>query len=334
MIYNRVAKQNGFSTFSDVNQYKDECFTYVSKVDRGGRSPPQAGGRKAPSNLQEAKSVRSQEVCRKHKNSPGSEIRTSSKSTQTHSHNIFLFVFILTMMPSPRLHQSLELNNEGARLICKGEYARAVSTFLEAMTTVKQMVADENSIAENRDEDTEMDSTCEYCSEIVSCMEAESSSSPEEAASCEDESSHCFVFRNPLVMSLDANECGDRTVAKLSAIMMFNMALSHHLSALKHHKNATQLHAALMLYENAYLLLENEQVEICVLYNLALSNNLGQVLKSMKHQPEARQCFEQLLSILLLLVEYCDDEEKVCLEGFFRSASPCILGNAKAASAA
>jgi tetratricopeptide (TPR) repeat protein len=237
-------------------------------------------------------------------------------------------------MPSPRLHKSLELNNEGARLICKGEYTRAVSTFLEAMSTVKQMLADDNSICRSRDEDTEMDSTCEYCSEIVSCMDAESSSSPEEAASYEDESSHCFVFRKPLVMSLHADECGDRTVAKLSAIMMFNLALSHHLSALKHHKNATKLHTALLLYENAYLLLQNEQVEICVLYNLALSNNLGQVLKAMKHQPEARQCFEQLLSILLLVTEYCDDEEKARLKGFFRSALPCMLGDTEAAPVA
>jgi tetratricopeptide (TPR) repeat protein len=237
-------------------------------------------------------------------------------------------------MPSPRLHKSLELNNEGARLICKGEYARAVSTFLEAMSTVKQMLADENIIRRNRDEDTEMDSTCEYGSETVSCMEAESSSSPEEAASYGNESSHCFVFRKPLVMSLDADICGDRTVAKLSAIMMFNMALSHHLSALKHHKNATQLHAALRMYENAYLLQQNEQVEISILYNLALSNNLGQVLKAMKHQPEARKCFEQLLSILLLVTEYCDDEEKARLENFFRSALPCIQGTTEAAPVA
>ena len=244
------------------------------------------------------------------------------------------------IMTTQRLHQSLELNNEGARLICKGQYDRAVSTFSKALSTVKQMVADQNSIAGNRDqEDTAMlDSTSAYSSETISCMEAaESSSSPEEANSCEDESSHCFIFRKPLVMTLlDADECGDRTtVAKLSAIIMFNMALSHHLSALTHHKNTTQLHAALVLYEHAYVLLQNEQVDICVLYNLALSNNLGQVLKEMKHQPEARQCFEQLLSILLCLVEHCDDEEKARLEGFFRSASPCILGsNTKAAPAA
>ena len=243
-------------------------------------------------------------------------------------------------MTTQRLHQSLELNNEGARLICKGQYDRAVSTFSKALSTVKQMVADQNSIAGNRDqEDTAMlDSTSAYSSETISCMEAaESSSSPEEANSCEDESSHCFIFRKPLVMTLlDADECGDRTtVAKLSAIIMFNMALSHHLSALTHHKNATQLHAALVLYEHAYVLLQNEEVDICVLYNLALSNNLGQVLKEMKHQPEARQCFEQLLSILLCLVEHCDDEEKARLEGFFRSASPCMLGsNTKAAPAA
>jgi tetratricopeptide (TPR) repeat protein len=256
----------------------------------------------------------------------------------TLSQYFILFVYVLTMMSSQRLHQSLELNNEGARLICKGQYGRAVSTFSEAMSTVKQMMADENRIAGNRDQDTAMlDSTSEYCSETISCMEAESSSYPEEAASCEDDSSPCFIFRKPLVMTLlDADECGDRTtVAKLSAIMMFNMALSHHLSALQHHKNATQLRAALMLYGNAYVLLQNEQVDICVLYNLALSNNLGQVLKAMKQQPQARQCFEQLLSILLCLVEYCDDEEKARLEGFFRSASPCILGsNTKAAPAA
>ena len=241
-------------------------------------------------------------------------------------------------MTSQTLHQSLELNNEGARLICKGQYDRAISTFSKALSSVKQMVTDENSIAGNRDQDTAMlDSTSEYCSETVSCMEAEFSSSPEEAASCEDESSHCFIFRKPLVMTLlDADKCGDRTtVAKLSAIMIFNMALSHHLSALKHHKNAKQLHAALILYEHAYVLLQNEQVDVCVLYNLALSNNLGQVLKEMKHQPEARQCFEQLLSILLCLVEYCNDEEKARIEGFFRSASPCILSsNTKAAPAA
>jgi tetratricopeptide (TPR) repeat protein len=239
------------------------------------------------------------------------------------------------MMHSQKLHRSLELNNEGARLICKGQYDKALPTFLEAMSTVKQIVVDENTIAGNRDEDTVMDSTSEYCAGTVSCMEAESSTSPEEAASCEDESSHCFVFRKPLVMSLDTDECaGHRAVAKLSVIMMFNMALSHHLSALKHHNNASQLRAALMLYEHAYQLLQNEQVEICVFYNLALSNNLGQVLKAMKRQPEARQCFEQLLSSLLFLVQYCNDEEKARLEEFFRSASPCILGNTKAAPAA
>jgi tetratricopeptide (TPR) repeat protein len=240
------------------------------------------------------------------------------------------------MMHSQRLRRSLELNNEGARLICKGQYDKAVSTFSEAMSTVKQMMVDENSIAGNRDEDTVMDSTSEYCSDTVSCMEAEPSTSLEEAASYyEDESSHCcFVFRKPLVMFLNTDECDHRAVAKLSAIMMFNMALSHHLSALKHHNNATQLHSALILYEHAYLLIQNEQVDICILYTLALSNNLGQVLKAMKRQPEARQWFGQLLSMLLFLVRYYDDEEKAFLDGFFGSALPCILGNTKAAPAA
>jgi len=39
--------------------------------------------------------------------------------------------------------------------------------------------------------------------------------------------------------------------------------------------------------------------------------------------------------ILRCLVEYCNDEEKARQEGFFRSASPYILGSStKAASAA
>jgi tetratricopeptide (TPR) repeat protein len=243
-------------------------------------------------------------------------------------------------MPSTRLFESLELNNDGARMICKGEYGRAISTFSKALGILQELLAAENNCSSLPDAATGSDSSaCSYYAssmgESISFIGAESSNVIEEGMSDheDDESSH-FVFQRPIVMALDFELCGSRTPAKLTAIMIFNFALSHHLSAMKHNTNCSQLHIALRLYENAYLIQQNEQVEICALYDLALWNNLGQVLNATEHISKARQCFEKLLCSLLFLLEYCDDDEKRNLQCFLRSASSCILGNANIAAPA
>lgn len=209
-------------------------------------------------------------------------------------------------------------------MLCNGEYGRAISTFSTALRILKQLLALEGTGSDSVSYDpSSMDLS-------ISFIEAESSSYQHE----DDEPSH-FVFQKPIVvMALDFEKYGSNTPAKLSAIMIFNFALAHHLSAMKHKNNYSHLHIALRLYAVAYLQQQNEQAEICTLYTLALSNNLGQVLNATKHISKANQCFEQLLSKLLLVLEYCDDEEKRNIRCFFRSASSCILGNINMAPAA
>jgi tetratricopeptide (TPR) repeat protein len=242
-------------------------------------------------------------------------------------------------MPSSRLLESLALNNVGARMICEGEYDGAISTFSKAMGILKELLAVEN-CSTLQDAGKGSDAACcdpSSMGEMVSFIGAESLTSrvgEDMSDQHEDDESSHFVFRKPIIMALDSEKCGCTTLSKLSAVMIFNFALSHHLSGIKHTANVSHLQIALRLYENAYLLQQNEQADICVLYNLALSNNLGHVLNATKHTTKARECFEQLLCSLLFVLQYCDDDEKRNIRCFFRSASPCILGKAIVAPAA
>ena len=250
------------------------------------------------------------------------------------------------MPSSPKLlEESLELNNEGARMIWKGEYGSAISIYSKAMGILKEMLATESCSTSLRDTGTGNHSAC--CDPSNCCMGRESISFIGGGADSlnpmsnheDDESTSHFVFQKPLIMALDCGKCASDTTstthAKLSAVMIFNFALSYHLSAMKYTDNYSQhLQIALRLYESAYLHQQNAEADICILYSLALSNNLGHVLNATKHMTKARKCFEQLLCSLIFVLQYCNDDEKRNLQCFFRSASPCILGNTKVAPAA
>ena len=116
---------------------------------------------------------------------------------------------------------------------------------------------------------------------------------------------------------------------------MYNLALSHHLAALsKPRVRLPMLQSASLLYENAYLLLQSEEVDISALFSVALSNNLGQALMGLKRFSEAKSCFEQLQSILQFLVLYCNDNERGQLEGFFQTTMVCMNQGRTTAAAA
>jgi hypothetical protein len=143
--------------------------------------------------------------------------------------------------------------------------------------------------------------------------------------------------------------------AILSIILVFNLALAHHRAAMDINNNSANksttndetsllLRKAGMLYESLFPLLQRADCRHhpqsggggggCVLFTLVALNNLGQVCQSLHQGEKASQCFHQLLSSMIYLID-CKQKDSsksssctaLDLELFFGSTYYLIFPN-------
>ena len=128
----------------------------------------------------------------------------------------------------------------------------------------------------------------------------------------------------------------------ISAIIIFNLALTHHLEALETQQicNTTvtsTLRKSAKLYQLAFNMLQEVTVQSNnLIFAMATVNNLGLVFEMLEDDDAAHECFEQLLSTLMFLVD-CGDGAAVSKFGngvFFRTISHLISRADVAAAAA
>jgi hypothetical protein len=232
----------------------------------------------------------------------------------------------------------VKLNNRGAFEIETRQYGNAVSTLTEAIVSSKQVIA-RYRVESSSQEDAQLTHSTEECYFSL-CMQSpydEASPPPlmpysesfwdqpittdndDEGGTVE------FVYRHPIRIPRQAISHSLKFSTATSIMLIFNLALAHHLYAIEETFSRPMIDKSTRLYECAYSLLRQHNFEANVLFVLATVNNLGQAHKSLDQSEKATKCFQHLLSTLMFLVE-CDVGEKTpSFEGFFRSTSHLLF---------
>lgn len=158
-----------------------------------------------------------------------------------------------------------------------------------------------------------------------------------------------LIYRNPihfLPHRLMERSLGSyHNVVEISITIMFNLALSHHLTAVSGQTNdpLKMMGHAVALYELAHSLQIQEGLAMNIEYTMAMICNLGHIHQSLGSQDLATNCFHNLLSILLYLqIQHRSEGEtdvatrRILMDSevFFQSVSSLVLAIPAAAAAA
>jgi hypothetical protein len=128
-----------------------------------------------------------------------------------------------------------------------------------------------------------------------------------------DKTKRNFVFRDPIEIPFDVvpttEEPSDELINKFVVVIMYNLAVSVHLSALQCPYNVvSNLTRARRLYELAFQMHLEESCDVTLLYSLALMNNLGLIYQALGEEERSKTCFKNMLSTMMYLLE--SDEAK------------------------
>lgn len=230
--------------------------------------------------------------------------------------------------------QALELNNRGLdHLLSQHEdgssHEEAIQEFSQGLKLVKQVLAlQEEQWREDEDED-EMDfdfspdqssfyfatvphrqqQHLQAATKDLCCSSPSSKGSPSEP----------FVFCSPIVVDRDTipEKQSFHYYVMLSYVLLYNLALTHHLSAINAKKSSNsksvqkKLKKAVALYELAYQIQSNEGIQLSVLQTMAVVNNLGQIHALLGSMHKSQQCFESLLSAVMIVKDCGQHHEQL-----------------------
>jgi hypothetical protein len=152
----------------------------------------------------------------------------------------------------------------------------------------------------------------------------------------EDSEQDGYIYRRAIRVSQCSMQEEHSMGATLSLIIIFNLALAHHLSAIQQQMCRRRLQKALQLYELAYQLQLEEQQEQQVSslrFTMIIANNLGEIHRAVNNNSKHVMCLQHLLSTMMYLVDCRIPADSIELDGFFRNTLQLILKN-KCASAA
>jgi tetratricopeptide (TPR) repeat protein len=218
-------------------------------------------------------------------------------------------------------------NNEGVRLLREGDLASAILKIargLEMMKAILEEPADIRIDVHSEEVSDELLSV-----EDLNLAFMETSFGDAAAASCYQQQSS-YVFCSPIEIPIETS----LLPLKISLLMVFNLALAHHLNGIQT-SNCDHLEKALRLYECVYRISQEEEVGLSVLHAMALTNNLGHVHLVLRDTFKSQKCFEQLLATLIYFVEVSDGDsnEIKSLMGFFSNATGFSMKKSSAPAA-
>jgi hypothetical protein len=163
-----------------------------------------------------------------------------------------------------------------------------------------------------------------------------------DSSSCVDEYIYQRPIRVPDASSHHPDDC-DRFQITISFILTFNLALAHHRAGLENHDltmRQANLQKALHFYSFSQQLVEQQDqgyaASALVLLLLALTNNRGQIYKTLGDTDHAYASFHHLLETLFYLndCEWESSNRQSLLEGFYQSTIHLILTKSHTAEAA
>ena len=218
------------------------------------------------------------------------------------------------------------LNNVGIHMISKGQYESALRVLSKGLSLVKQeMMRQEECSKDALEEDDGEAPPGVFLQQL-----------PDSAGSLLSSFGvHGYTFSSPMfIPTLQQGMQSLRDNVKLSFVILYNIALAHHLIAIQDANCTNKLLKAKSLYELVYSIQTNEELEISPLQSMAISNNLGQIHLSLGDEDKSRSCFEHLLSAIIS-VNACGEHEYVGnLDGFIGNVLLLFLKSAPTAPAA
>ena len=234
------------------------------------------------------------------------------------------------MNPSSAIAVS-RFNNEGVSLIENGLYDEAISEFSKGLTLVKNILA----LQGDDDQADEAGTSAEPESQSPS-YHFHKMQEPKVTKKFEDQeeflSDETFIFRAPLYIQSRVIDHTSFTYyyVESSFMLLYNLAITHHLSALSGKDTQKRLQKALKLYELAYTLQMTEDIQLTVLHTMAIVNNVGLIHAALQDEVKSRQCFQHLLSSIMFLHECGDRDSVEQIDGFIANVMPLILTGALA----
>lgn len=200
-------------------------------------------------------------------------------------------------------NDSMNVNNEAVSLVNSGCYEKAIVLLTNAMSNIRRLLATssvgdmEHIPLEQKAQELALDR----------CLHHSSRDNPFLRNVPSDDGFHASIYsRGILILPgiVQRPGCPHQRITMSSTIIIFNLALAHHLSAWHRVEGPRKLRISLKLYHLVLDLLEKKdnQHSFDVLLILATVNNLA-IIQS--HFDESKyssvESFEYLLSTLLLL---------------------------------
>ena len=120
----------------------------------------------------------------------------------------------------------------------------------------------------------------------------------------------------------------------LSVLLIFNLALAHHLGGLEGTKKVGMLEKAVYFYTLSQQMFAQQSLDT-ITFILAVTNNIGQIRKTLGQTEVADELFQRLLTTLIYLTEYdWDITNAFLLEGFFQNTTHLVLKKSHSAAGA
>mmetsp|Transcript_8730 Transcript_8730/g.15897 ORF Transcript_8730/g.15897 Transcript_8730/m.15897 type:complete len:229 (+) Transcript_8730:148-834(+) len=208
---------------------------------------------------------------------------------------------------------AIELNNNGVQLLKAGDLNAAIYTVAKGLDMMKTIMENPQNVETHSSTDEDDENMLNEDDLKLAFMET----SCDNHGMCHQQPS--YVFCSPIEIPADATGL---LPLKVSLLMVFNLALAHHLNGIKT-SDCDQLEKALRLYECVYRISHEENVDLSVLHAMALTNNLGHIHLILQDTQKSQKCFEQLLATLIYFVEVSENnsDEIENLKGFFSNAT-------------
>ena len=211
-------------------------------------------------------------------------------------------------------NQAISLNNRGASLIDAGSRIESINVLTCALKSSKQFLLSGST------EDVVRFSLDQMMGESSSCVAKDANNNID------------FVHRKPIHLP-ECDECIGNSIL-VPIVILFNLALAHHLAGVEDQPKATLLQKAVKLYEHAIKLAKTHAInDDSVLFHLAIVNNMGQIYKHLNQEANAGKCFAHLLSMLMYLLD-CSREDATSYEAFLSSVCHRIYPSCCTAAAA
>jgi hypothetical protein len=259
------------------------------------------------------------------------------------------------------MNKIIDKNNQGAALLEIGHYKNALTVLNSGLIQLQSyienggqesddafehaIISDEQGDPDNLEEDspaTRLDARRTFekaYSERIARRQGESDSFGEDetynaAAGLYQD----FVYRHPIFITSES-DCNCENEAALIVILVFNIALSHHLIALDladdDAKRPLILKRAVRLYKLGYSMqMEESNVRLSLTYNMATVNNWAQISKELNNKPQSKRLFKHLLRSLMIIIDSGATDEIDEMDGFMGNASKMILRDCSFAAAA